>query len=655
MKVRRLHVVLFLIVIGVLGVSLFIPTNTMIHPPSNMHQKTDSFSLMTEDSISYAECDCENPDTDSCDSSGSFYVITDKMTYLPSEIVTISGWEFTPLTTVNLTIYRPCGCGEHDFHSDAFESIVINSNGHFEMDYQHYGTTGLYNITCTDGLETAGYSFIVSECVIWTDKPKYSAGETIIISGVGFNNESEVNMTIIDPENNTVSWLVMTDYIGNFSTTYTASGIYGIHGIFASDENHLAFTSFLDPIFSNAWLQISPNFGYSGLPVSASGYGFEGEGTVYILGEEEDLILATFTAENGYFETTFIVPEITPGYYLIFASSSKFIGEEICITVYCKQCKTICMLPMFDPCPWYVKVCGYVPCGEICIPIGYYEYFEDCIDFPFAIYPSPVADESPPVTTLELEGAEGCGGWYTSEVLFKLTATDELSDVVKTEFRVGETGPWMDYSGEFYIDVQGDFDIYYNSTDSAGNVEEPNYVTMKIDWTKPETVAIPTGTMGSDGWFTTPVSVQLDANDPVPGSGVVETWYQINNGELELYTSPFELTEDGSYTVKFYSIDAACNKEISKSIEIKIDKTAPTTVASPTGVPGLNNWYVSSVTVDLLTNDPTPCSGVAYTKYSIDNGVWEIFSVPISINLEGYHNISFYAVDNAGNTEDTGL
>ncbi|MFW9870783.1 MAG: hypothetical protein ACFFEL_14235, partial [Candidatus Thorarchaeota archaeon] len=118
MKVRRLHVVLFLIVIGVLGVSLFIPTNTMIHPPSNMHQKTDSFSLMTEDSISYAECDCENPDTDSCDSSGSFYVITDKMTYLPSEIVTISGWEFTPLTTVNLTIYRPCGCGEHDFHSD---------------------------------------------------------------------------------------------------------------------------------------------------------------------------------------------------------------------------------------------------------------------------------------------------------------------------------------------------------------------------------------------------------------------------------------------------------------------------------------------------------------------------------------------------------
>ncbi|MFW9810522.1 MAG: OmpL47-type beta-barrel domain-containing protein [Candidatus Thorarchaeota archaeon] len=654
MKARKLHVVLFLIVIGVLGVSLFIPTDTTIHPLTNTSQKTDSCRLMTEDSISYAECDCEDPDTNTGPSSLGCFIVTDENSYLPTELVTVSGYGFIPQSVVNLTIEKPCACGEHDSHFDTFDFLAIDGEGHFEMNYQHYGTTGIYNITCTDGIETAVHSFIVSTYVIRTDKLKYVAGESVIITGIGFNIESEVNVSIIDPENNTVRWSVMTDYTGNFTTTYTATGVDGRYAVIASDGIHLATTSFRDPLWNNAWLEVSPHFGYSGFPVSVSGWGFEGDGIVYILGEEENLILTTFTAENGHFDTTFIVPEIAPDYYMICASSSKYIEQELCIPWVCFQCDVECVFELFGICLWVEITCSFWEC-EKCFDAGYYEYFDACIDFPFAIYPSPVVDENPPTTTVELEGTKSCGDWYTSEVLLNLNAVDEITDVMKTSYRVGETGPWIEYTEGFYIDIEGTFHIYYNSTDLAGNVEEPNYVQIKIDWTKPVTTAIPTGTMGLDGWYTTPVSVQLDANDPVPGSGVAETWYQINNGELELYTSPFDLTEDGPYTVTFYSVDTACNEEFPKSIEIKIDKTAPTTVASPTGDHGLNGWYVSQVTVDLLTNDPTPCSGVAYTKYSLDNGDWELFSVPIYINLEGYHNISFYAVDNAGNTEDTGL
>ena len=59
--------------------------------------------------------------------------------------------------------------------------------------------------------------------------------------------------------------------------------------------------------------------------------------------------------------------------------------------------------------------------------------------------------------------------------------------------------------------------------------------------------------------------------------------------------------------------------------------------------------YVSDVTVTLTATDDS--SGVDYTKYKLDNGVWTMYTVPFVVSTNGNHTVLFYSVDNAGNTE----
>ncbi|MBE3138963.1 MAG: immune inhibitor A [Thermoplasmata archaeon] len=58
--------------------------------------------------------------------------------------------------------------------------------------------------------------------------------------------------------------------------------------------------------------------------------------------------------------------------------------------------------------------------------------------------------------------------------------------------------------------------------------------------------------------------------------------------------------------------------------------------------------YVSDVTVTLTATDD---SGVDYTKYKLDNGIWTTYTVPFVVSTNGNHTVLFYSVDNAGNTE----
>lgn len=81
------------------------------------------------------------------------------------------------------------------------------------------------------------------------------------------------------------------------------------------------------------------------------------------------------------------------------------------------------------------------------------------------------------------------------------------------------------------------------------------------------------------------------------------------------------------------------------------DTIAPSTTSSITGTLGNNNWYVSSVTIELSAVDAE--SGVQDVRYTLDGGAETV--VPgalVSVVLgDGIHTISYYAVDNAGNQE----
>jgi len=81
-----------------------------------------------------------------------------------------------------------------------------------------------------------------------------------------------------------------------------------------------------------------------------------------------------------------------------------------------------------------------------------------------------------------------------------------------------------------------------------------------------------------------------------------------------------------------------------------IDELPPTTMAVLSGTAGLNDWYLSDVTITLTATDSE--SIVNYTRYRIDGGSWQNYSSPFVISIEGNHTLEFYSVDVAGNIED---
>jgi len=127
-----------------------------------------------------------------------------------------------------------------------------------------------------------------------------------------------------------------------------------------------------------------------------------------------------------------------------------------------------------------------------------------------------------------------------------------------------------------------------------------------FDTTQPTTSATLTGKKGSDGWYSTSVTVTLAVSDGADGSGVATTEYSLDNVTWQTYSAPFVLDNDGKQYVYFRSTDNAGNVESpAKSQEIKISKT---------GLVGLwhmdNDWKDTSV----FGNDGTPKGGAIFSS-----------------------------------------
>jgi hypothetical protein len=125
-----------------------------------------------------------------------------------------------------------------------------------------------------------------------------------------------------------------------------------------------------------------------------------------------------------------------------------------------------------------------------------------------------------------------------------------------------------------------------------------------IDTMQPTTSATLMGTKGSDGWYTTSVTVTLAAADGADGSGVAKIEYSLDNVTWQTYSAPFVLDKDGDQYVFFRSTDNAGNLESpAKSQEIKVNKT---------GLVGLwhmdGDWRDASV----VRNEGIPYGSVAF-------------------------------------------
>jgi putative cell wall-binding protein len=151
-----------------------------------------------------------------------------------------------------------------------------------------------------------------------------------------------------------------------------------------------------------------------------------------------------------------------------------------------------------------------------------------------------------------------------------------------------------------------------------------------------------------DTWYPWTIGVRLVAVDG--GSGVLGTRYRLSGATTSAegtYTGEFTISQEGTTTISFYSIDASGHVESEKTAYARRDYTWPSLTPSVSE----GQEVSGDTTVTLTANDPM--SGVAWIDWRLDGGsVTRVHggSVKVPVTGTGYHTIYYRTSDNAGNT-----
>ncbi|MEK7813100.1 MAG: LamG-like jellyroll fold domain-containing protein, partial [Candidatus Desantisbacteria bacterium] len=162
--------------------------------------------------------------------------------------------------------------------------------------------------------------------------------------------------------------------------------------------------------------------------------------------------------------------------------------------------------------------------------------------------------------------------------------------------------------------------IYVKSEDGAGNISSAKtFGPFYIDVTAP-TIAAPvisSGTLGSNGWYTTDVSLYINSSDAASGIALEKhksTGAYNDGSSNDTWTD----SSEGIETWYGYAIDNAGNaRDAQDLLEVKIDKTAPTiTITSHTNDQLVYN-NTGSITMGGTSQD-SGGSGLNYTIWNSD-------------------------------------
>ena len=94
-------------------------------------------------------------------------------------------------------------------------------------------------------------------------------------------------------------------------------------------------------------------------------------------------------------------------------------------------------------------------------------------------------DVTAPTTSATVFPAPNAAGWNRTPVSVALAATDDISGVARTEYRVDGIGP-STYSAPIAITAEGVHDVGFSSIDRSQNAEPERHVPVRIDLTAPE-------------------------------------------------------------------------------------------------------------------------------------------------------------------------
>jgi len=231
-------------------------------------------------------------------------------------------------------------------------------------------------------------------------------------------------------------------------------------------------------------------------------------------------------------------------------------------------------------------------------------------------------------------------GWQNTDVAVTLTPTDATSGVENTYYCIAQTNTCdpTTVGTSVSVDIEGVNYVRYYSTDNAGNNEMVKSVTVLLDKTTPSTL----DNTPAD-WQTAPFNIALAVADDYLSS--IATYYTTDGANPTVDSdsgTTINITVDGIYTIKYFSIDEAGNTEAVKIAvnQAKLDTEAPEIIGTP----------------DDITTEATSLDGavVDYTNpTATDNlgGNVSVSCIPISGSTFqlGATTVTCSATDTAGN------
>lgn len=113
------------------------------------------------------------------------------------------------------------------------------------------------------------------------------------------------------------------------------------------------------------------------------------------------------------------------------------------------------------------------------------------------------------------------------------------------------------------------------ATSQINHLSEFALMGEKKDSIAPKTEALFTGLVGEDNWYRSDVEISLLASDNEDGLGLDYTLYRTNDGDWQEYNQKLLFSNEGVYTIDFYSVDSSENIEEVKTRTFSIDKTPP--------------------------------------------------------------------------------
>ena len=258
---------------------------------------------------------------------------------------------------------------------------------------------------------------------------------------------------------------------------------------------------------------------------------------------------------------------------------------------------------------------------------------------------TPPTDTTAPITTRSLSPQPNTAGWNKADVTVTLDATDNDSGVKEISYSInGGQSTTVEQSSVQIppITNEGETDISYSATDNAGNVEEQQTFTVKLDKSAP---SAPVTTSPANNAFDT------DGNVTLAGTAEEGSTVEVFDGPTSKNTTPVDSSGawsmtlsavgEGSHIYTAKATDTADNTSVSGGpTTVKVDTTKPTVTATTplnrtTNVARGTNLTATFSEKIRTPSIITPATTFKLFKVNADGTQTQITDVVVSLSSEG--------------------